>query len=71
MPKAEPHAEHSDVAQGLLGGDELALLLLSSTGEGVYGIDTEGKCTTNNGVRIARMWNTKLTGWNRPNSVLS
>ena len=45
MPDVSPHVEHSDVAHGLLSSEELARLLLRSTGEGVYGIDTQGNCT--------------------------
>jgi PAS domain S-box-containing protein len=35
----------SPAVASLAGGDDLARLLLSSTGEGIYGIDLEGNCT--------------------------
>ena len=43
--ESESQIAHSAVAQGMVGGEELALLLLNSTGEGIYGIDTQGNCT--------------------------
>jgi PAS domain S-box-containing protein len=38
-------AEEVTSRQSLAGNDDLARLLLNSTGEGIYGIDLEGKCT--------------------------
>ncbi|NIR43869.1 MAG: PAS domain S-box protein [Gemmatimonadetes bacterium] len=35
----------SATADSLAGSDELVRLLLDSTGEGIYGVDLEGKCT--------------------------
>ena len=64
MPDVKPHVEHSDVAHGLLSSEELARLLLRSTGEGVYGIDTQGNCTFANPACL------KLLGFENDSDVM-